>query len=296
MRASAPFVMVFGLAVLLWIFAHPAGHSFFEFLGWMGSAGAAVFAAVSARATLATVQEMRMAREQEQRPQLTLEPGSDYFQMFWPNLSAKPDDQLYPRFEQHNRTPAETIGGRPAFILENFGGGAALDITITFTLDDDDSPISLPRHYTQIPYGSTNGITLRPATGNKKVMMVSLHSPGHSFLAGAMSSAERFQSHCGPGAQRSIQLPEVVIWLLALRTMQEAAQAKGLFASPTKRTLQVQISYRSALEDELSETFVFEAQTYSSPHPINGTPAAIWSGVSPAELRVDFEFVPKPRT
>jgi hypothetical protein len=296
MRGSVLLVVPFGLAIAAWFIWPPAGHSFFEFLGWMGSAAAAIFAAISARATLATVQEMRLAREQELRPQLMLNPGADYFTIHWPNLSAAPDDQMQARFERHVGNPAATSAGEPNFVMENFGGGPALDIEIEFQVEYEATRIKLPRHYQEIPFGSENNIGLGRPAKTETFGDLHLHRQNVFRTSPLLSSERTFKSYCGPGETCDIGVAVDLCWYIALRAMQEAGQPRKFPLGWSILPLTVVANYRSSVEPALSEEFDFDVQVAVWPHAFNGSPKEIWEGVSPPELRIVLKFVGKPRS
>jgi hypothetical protein len=295
MRSSALVVVAFALAVGAWFIWPPAGHSFFEYLGWMGSAAAAVFAAVSARATLATVQEMRLARQQEQRPQLTLDPGTTTFSFCWPDLSSAADDKMQARFERHIGDPPVASAGMPNFVLANFGGGAALDIEVRFAVAHDDVRLKIPPHYKEIPFGSENTIGRGRSSKPGDSADLYLTRP-RVFQSSPVDSTDKaFRSHCGPGGTCEFEISDSLCWYLALRAMHEARPRRGNPIGHPSFVLTVEARYRSAVESSLVEVFAFDAQVAIWPYAANGSPKEVWKDISPPELRVVLAFVPKPR-
>lgn len=291
MRQSAPFVIVFGIILLLWVVAVPKEKSFFEFLGWMGSAGAAVFAAVSAQATLQTVREMRRAHVEERRPELTLDPGADYFTLSWPDTTAAAGEETHPRYNTHDRVSGETRRRTPFLLVENFGGGAALDLDIKFECIDhaEAAPPVIPSHYARVPHGSRNGLIFDPVRSH-----VTLRTPGSSFLDVARRSHTVFVPHCGPGVRRAVDVPRPVLWWLALRALEESV-TRGFLALPPRRMLDVTITSRSAAAGARADRYRFSVRLGVHPDAVNGPPEVIWEDVESGELRVSFEFLPEPR-
>lgn len=291
MRQSAPFVSTLLVLILLWAIWRPEGTSFYEYLGWMGSAAAALFAALSARATFETIRETRRAHTAERRPELTLDPGSDYFTLSWPDTTAAGGDQAHPRYNCHWREDDKVKRRPPFLLLENFGGGAALDLSVTFLCieEEADTPPAIPAHYKAVPYGSSNRLIYEPKNG-----LLTFRTPGSSFIDRPKRSASTFIPHCGPGIQRPVEIPRQVLWWLALRTFEDAT-GRGFLSPPIRQTLEITIRSRSAAEGERLDRYRFAVRCAVHPDAVNGTPKAIWEDSASGELTVSFELQPQPR-
>jgi hypothetical protein len=138
MRTAAFIVGATGLAILLWLYslAEPTLGEFIAFVVPAVPAIAAYFAFASARAAERNLQDQRARRAAEVRPFLTLDvPQPPRWALTWDGLA-----RGGVKATERSRTPISSV---PCVVLRNFGGGPAIQPTLTFEiLDPPSNPLN----------------------------------------------------------------------------------------------------------------------------------------------------------
>ncbi len=171
-----------------------------------GSCAAAYFAARSAEATQATVREMQADRRDKAKPQFSLELRDAFFKSTWtldkPSLTV---EVLPMSFEL---TPGRYL----SLDITNFGG-AALDLSLDFALQND-APPSFPGSLrsTKIINGQAHLYVrdkwLSVNATNRQSQLLRCHSTAKVTLP-----------HCGAGQTRNVFIPEELISFAFIRAL-----------------------------------------------------------------------------
>jgi hypothetical protein len=186
--------------------------------------------------------------------------------------------------------------GRVALRLSNFGGGAALDLRISFRFEGASDPKGLPAledefkvpGWSAYPDGRDGKIKYLP-TGS--ALLFQVDSSFHE--AAVRTGAEGFEPHCGPGREREVIIPRELVHYAFLRTW-ELARTKE-FARPSfEGVLIVDIEFDTPLEKGLEAEFRLAVETHWMPLVGNMTLRDLLDGTA-RPLEVSIELKPQRR-
>ncbi|MHC1668642.1 hypothetical protein ACODUO_05720 [Stenotrophomonas maltophilia] len=178
----------------------------------LGTAAAAVFAAysawtsrVSARAARDAVNEAKLARQLELEPKLILEKDFLDLQFVWPHKDTLNGEAVY-LARKHWR---DNLSSPPAFKLQNFGQSPALEVTIEWSLETENS-FELPARL------KANGMEAVPATpqepGSSPKYQLNFHNlDGSIYGVPLYLKWTTDLANCAPGQPREVEFPMAIL-------------------------------------------------------------------------------------
>lgn len=178
----------------------------------LGTAAAAVFAAYgawtsreSARAARDAVNEAKLARQLELEPKLILEKDFLDLQFVWPHKDTLNGEAVYlARNHWKDNSPSP-----PAFKLQNFGQSPALEVTIEWTLETENS--------FDIPLGlKAIGVEVTPAMphdvgGGPKSQLNFRNPDGSGCGVPLYLKWTTDLANCAPGQPREVEFPTMIL-------------------------------------------------------------------------------------
>lgn len=208
--------------------------------------------AASARAAQDTVDEMREARRQLQRPWLTIEPN--FVDLRISSFDETKDPAIEGRLELDPMTY-----GRPQFDLINHSDAPALEIRVEFELSETNVAQEIDPGFAHI------GVRLGPAATlpwEPHLMVLTLGRPiGNGTGFAIRNRASVFRSSCGPRQSKIIDFPKDLIGAIMLRAVQYYGHRIGDRPFP-KMYLSIKLNIKTIENEDISRDSIFEIFPY----------------------------------
>ncbi len=186
----------------------------------LGTAAAAVFAAygawtsrASASAARDAVNEAKLARQLELEPKLILEKEFLDLQFFWPHKDTLNGEAVYlarKNWKDESPSPA-------TFKLQNFGQSPALEVTIEWSLETENS-FEIPKSLNAI------GIEVTPAMyddlgSGPKNLLNFLNRDGSGSGVPLYLKWTTDLANCAPGQPREVEFPPLILSTLFAKAL-----------------------------------------------------------------------------
>ena len=208
----------------------------------------------SAKAARDSVEEARIVRRTELAPRLVMEKDFLDLQFLWPHTDSLNGEAVFlSRKHWKDKTLAP-----PTFTLQNFGQSPALEVTITWELDDPNGDYVAPDAYASV------GISLSQAIGTLDDG-TPIQSVQYSREDGSGTGLPLYRRwttdipSCSPGQNRTIEFPIHILNVLFLRGLQLGATAN----EQTKIILSARITCYSVDGERHDRIFKWQSTPFS---------------------------------